>query len=43
MNDEIFLLYPVVPEGNRIDLPAEAYLVIRILTYLMEEERQDGI
>ena len=35
--------YSIVPDGNRIWLPLEAYLMIRIFTDLVEQELQDGI
>lgn len=35
--------YPVVPDGDGVPFPSEAYLEIRIVRDLMEEELEDCV
>lgn len=34
---------PVIPDGDRIRLPVETHLEVRVLAELVEEQAQDGI
>ena len=35
--------HPVVPNGNGVGLPVEAYLEVRVLADLVEKQVQDGV
>lgn len=39
----VSIAYSVVPERDRVGLPAEAHLEVRIATDLLEQEVQDGV
>lgn len=40
---DVKLLYPVIPERDGVGLPLEADLVIRVFADLAEQQREDGV